>query len=129
MVEHKKVNSQRMSKTKTDETYVELRFKVPQSLKQNLKILGKAKGISTNRMGTLLVNELLAKKPDLISAMETSIAIVQLEKKIEPSYHQLFTSYSLLTSTEIPEGCENFFNKCRDFQKSADLFVQTFNVG
>ncbi len=112
---------------KEQDKYVELRFKVPLSLKKELGILGQVKGMSANQVGTLLVRQILEREPNLTTALQSEIRVLHLENKLMPFYYPLLDSYSLLISTEISQEYEAFLQRGRSFLINANLFIQAIN--
>ncbi|MEN9871598.1 MAG: hypothetical protein RLZZ171_2590, partial [Cyanobacteriota bacterium] len=90
--------------------YVELRLKIPKELKETLLSLGEVNNLSANRIGTMLVNQILQKKPNLLDAMSEAICLKDLEKRLMPVYLDVLDSYSLMDSTLTTS--DTFLQKC-----------------
>ena len=106
----------------------ELRLRVPKKLKLTFKKLAKAKNITLNDLGILLIHQLLEKKPDLLSGLHTLVINNLSDQQINLSYRRLISAYSLLM-TESPQNTEKFLNKASYFiGESNDFIEQLSNV-
>lgn len=98
---------------------VKLELRVSVELKETLVALGKTKGISANKMGTLLVNQTLQREPNLIDAMNNAVALHEVWEKWIFLYSQMSDSYWLLTAADFKS--ESFLDRCKDFMENAEL--------
>lgn len=101
----------------------ELRIRVPRELKQTLKSLAKAKNITLNDLSILLLNQLLKRKPNLLSSLNSLVDRHQADQKMLQSYNRLLSTYSLLIS-ESPENKNRFVYKSNCFIDEAHNFIQ-----
>lgn len=117
------INSQTLVDKKIEPRQIdELRLRVPTELKQTLKQLAKQRKTTLNNLGFLLINQMLGRKPDLMSTLSDSILRFKYNSVLLADYRAMMSAYSLLhleSSTNSP----SFLSNCDRFIRQADKFV------
>lgn len=99
----------------------ELRLRVPTELKQTLKQLAIEKQTTLNNLALLLLNQMLGRKPDLISTLSGSIKF-QHDRVLLADYREMMSAYSLL-HLESSILTPNFLLNSNRFINKAEKFI------
>lgn len=117
------INSQTLVDKKIEPRQIdELRLRVPTELKQTLKQLAKQRKTTLNNLGFLLINQMLGRKPDLMSTLSDSILRFKYNSVLLADYRAMMSAYSLLhIESSIDSPC--FLQSCDRFVDRADKFI------